>query len=240
MNFDAFELLVEANHGNAKDFNQLTYLKRFGRPESVYNGVCRALSVAYLVKNHDKTVANQPDRAADFTSDMSRDLVAQKFFAAFNLGRKELTTPMRDLSVDEKKRQVGRAEWIARTHFVTKWPREATLTEAPEFERHSTQTAMDIIAEGRMRFQMEDRISFPDQKASANQFPDRLGFWYINTGGHAVALCFRNKEGAEKAKFFDPNLGQATFASYVNCRNFLNVYLKDQYPGGDFYVQEFA
>lgn len=242
MKFEDFKKMAESCGGSAKDFKQSFYIKRFGSPPEVVNGVCRALSVAYLVKNYSKAVGKQPDTDSDFVDpDMSRDLQVRKFFESFLFARMGNPTASGPLASEDLDLHRRRFTWIGWVQYNTRRPHKArSIQEANDMEVASVCGAMSKIGGAMMQHKGQTRFSIPEEKASTAQFPDGQGFWFINVGAHAVAVCFRSQESGGKAKFFDPNNGQVTFSTYEECRNFMNVFMRKEYGTEQFFVHVFG
>ena len=233
MNRKRFAELVEEKSGKYKDFSQSIYMKRYGSPEAVRKGMCRALAAAYIAKNHDRALGKSGNAATDdfSTADFTRDLMSESFFTALAGGRPTIKA-MTYKSAEDKDRHRFRFQVLADIHVKSKSADDASMGPSLriEAERLTVQTAVQMVSAGRMSFVSEVPID-PSIGVSTNHFPDRQGFWIISAMGHVIAVCFRS---GPKAKVFEPNFGQGVFESYDSCREFLTALMSED----DFYKQD--
>jgi hypothetical protein len=234
-----FQKLAADHEGETKDFGQKRYIQRFKRcefkvAEDVANGMCRALAIAFLVKNYYSAIKSQPDPDDGFvTPDWTKDLITGKFFDALEVGRlkmeREAGEPDAQLFVN-----------LTKLHVASKWRVQPTTAgEARKFDIGSAQLIFDVMSNKRLQ-NAGDFMIDAYKKVDETHFPSRQGFWLINTNEHGTALCFRTKGDEARARFFDPNFGRATFSDYQKCREFISAYRDETNKTYSSYVQEYS
>ncbi len=160
-------------------------------------GVCRALSIEYLVHNFARRRADVREAVA---TDRKMDDVDEHFFAKL-AGKRDFASVIssaQTFGAFAGGDQRAKMDAIAKT--------VATLSAG-------------TMKEG--AFESHTRISLLNKLTLAN--PD---FVYVSSGAHAMAIVAIQKGAGSKYKFFDPNYGQVVFENAVNLGKFLYMYFQ--------------
>lgn len=216
-NFAQFSAMAGLHHGTAKAFSQTTWMTRvcddFGKLLDVRNGICRALSAAYLVRNHTRQAEKDDDFLPDIDRDVIRRFGPKNFFTAFDDSKPSGLQGASDKTRFDKMH-------TAQTRFSRDGPfsREEAVEAAVK--------TVKLLSNGLMKKTRDWSVLHISKgvDAAAIQSP---GFWYMSAGKHAMAAVFRHP----KAKFFDPNYGQIVFdsdGSAATLARFMTAYFRDQ------------
>ena len=220
MSPEKFKELVEGTHGGkAKWFDQAIYIKSYPGSDDVKGGVCRALASAYLVRNFVRSVEKDDDVAPGDAKSLGLNVSGfgdKRFFQAFRLG-----TP------NSENKDFQRFEKIKTVQQASRAGKDSpTAVE----EVASASKSVRMLSNHLMDFDREVAVDFGLKSAlNAAELPDETGFWLITCPGHMIAACIRKNMFGNKAKCFDPNLGEAKFDTTERLRAFLTDFLIQAY-----------
>jgi len=197
-----------------KPFDQRAYISSFPFDKDVQDGVCRALSAAFLVRNFSRAASKEDDALVDLDVSVFGD---KKFFEAFH--HPKLNSPVKQQSQKDKER----------------WDKIATVQKEYMKKDMSEQESIDAarksvnaLSNRMLQYELHaTAITYGEGPAvNVKNMPDETGYWLLSAGGHMMAVVIRKGGIITKAKFFDPNAGLATFVDVGNLRSFLDDYLR--------------
>ena len=218
--YSQFQELVQTYRGQAKQFEQGAYLAMNRFDAEVQDGVCRGLSAAYILRNFLRGLKSEDtDRGFELNSeDLDEHFGRLKFFTAFRSHDPESQKPVGARGPKDE----NRFEKIALVQ--KKYAKGGELQETDLIDAANKTVA--ALSEGNMRYKEHAPVITFGAGFRKQLFAVTPGYWLISSGKHMMAACTRNF--GLKAKFFDPNRGQARFGGAEDLAPFLQAYLDDQ------------
>jgi hypothetical protein len=209
MKFPALDAIARKHNVlKTKSFDQNTYINgtELLNP-AIQDGACRALSAAFLVRNFRRATM----KGGDDDADQYLVFGGKKFFQAFHERFKQ--------SDPDKARfdRIGEVQ--------TAYGKQGRMEEQESID--AAKNSVSALSNKMLQYvTYKPAITYGDAEIVGPQIlPDAAGYWLLSAGCHMMAVAVR-KDGKNKAKFFDPNAGLATFGNTADLRSFLGDYFK--------------
>lgn len=212
MNYAGLETIAK-NHGavKTKKFEQVWYLASHDFDADVQDGVCRALSAAYLARNFTRAIMNfEAGGTNDFDDiEKSAKYGDKTFFAALHS------------EGQQSEKDKSRFQTISALQKRYKKPGLITAEELIEAARKT----MASVSAGMLHYVGYSEYGVGSVERDPPIPKTGESYWMLSVGEHMMAAVVRDKLLGTKAKFFDPNAGQAVFAEVGQLIAFLKEYL---------------
>ena len=220
---DIYKSLAELYRAKCTLFEQKNWIMAFPY-KGVDNGVCRALSAAYLLRNFTRALQNFEHSDIQFegnwiTEEQDNYLKyygPKNFFQSFKpaLNARNIFD-RQSTSMDEKR--------FSNITKLQKKHQEKDVTRQLITKKELIDSVINTVADvtnKRLVYENTHECAGNKIQSSFLELPSLMNeqYWMISIGGHAMALVSRSKDfGTKKVwKFFDPNLGQAVFNNHGN------------------------
>jgi hypothetical protein len=217
VNYERFKELAD-DHKATKTtpFSQNSYINAQSFDRRVQNGVCRALSAAYIFRNFLGAVRKFQDG-----HDLD-DFVVQTIDITF--GTRKFFDAFHHDPYEQSEKDKGRWNVIRNVH--ARYRKEGQISKDDVV--YAAQQTVAELSRKMLQFESEKSVCVYGRGLTGDVLPDQVGYWLISVGSHMMAVVIRNV--CFEAKFFDPNYGHAKFAG-IECvdqiRGFLNTYFKE-------------
>lgn len=195
---------------STKEFSQFFYISRFPK-SSVEDGMCRALSAAFVYQNYVAAVNKLEDPGKidpNLITTNKREGFFKQFVSAFGAP------------------STGEADrFHQHANLQRKYRQEGRLTEGDLI--NAAKQTLEELSDNHLQGEQHQTVCYYGRGVTETALPDRHGYYLISTGQHMMAVVCRDSLQGPRIKFFDPNAGQAIFDNVDNARSFLTEYFSE-------------